>query len=458
MENDSNDPAYCASIASTTNQQHFHFDTLNLPSEGPVLDLPTKPVEAAPGSKNLSSGSTWKNAVGSTLASLTIVLILLTAVRFFLPPLLETSRYSWYRGQLRAEHEAAGERLKNISLNGLSEVSAMVSQRVTPSVVHIDVRQKNAGWTLSNDQVSESSKLDRQFVLGQGSGVVVDASGFLLTNYHVVENADLIEVYLGDRRRLRATLIGSDRATDLAVLKVDANDLIPIEWGDSEQLTVGTPVWAVGSPFGLSGSITFGIISSKHRVDLSGTRYGDGKVLTPRYGDLLQSDVAVNPGNSGGPLVDASGSLVGINTAILGEDYRGVSFSIPSRVVRRCYEQILKYGEVNRGWLGVELQMVADKSLVTPNATLNIESDSDELPRTGALVLRFAGNNNSPALRAGIRIGDRIVEFNGVQIQDADELIRTIGETDSGSPIPFKVIRDGETIALKVKLGVRPPE
>ena len=147
------------------------------------------------------------------------------------------------------------------------------------------------------------------------------------------------------------------KQTDLAVLKVDADELIPIEWGDSDRCRVGSPVWAVGSPFGLDQTVTFGILSGKHRMVEDSTHYQD----------FMQSDVAVNPGNSGGPLVDARGSLVGINTAIVGESYQGVSFAVPSNVAKQVYERLKEIGRVDRGWLGVRLSEVEDENLIGGN-------------------------------------------------------------------------------------------
>ena len=428
-------------------------------------------AQVAEARERRESRAAWRAAATSTYTSLLAVTVLLALVRMMLPPLLESSRYSWYRGQLRAQHDHAVERLnqvklggdptrQNSSLFGLTEVSSLVSNRVNPSVVHIDVQQTIPAHA-EMAALIDSDQMMRQFGVGQGSGVIVDEEGYILTNNHVLEDAQRVEVYLSDRRRLPAKVVGSDPATDLAVLKVEADGLIPITWGDSETLSVGSPVWAVGSPFGLSGSITFGIISSKHRIDLSGTRYQVSDVLSPRYGDLLQSDVAVNPGNSGGPLVDELGTMVGINTAILGETYRGVSFAIPSRVAKRCYEQIRANGRVERGWLGVELQMAARDEMFRPRPASQTSGESAEggtASERGALVLRFAQGNESPAAKAGIRIGDRIVEFGGRAIEDADHLIRVIGESDVGVPVPLSVLRDGEPVSLEVVLGRRPDE
>ncbi len=329
-----------------------------------------------------------------------------------------------------------------------------------PCVVHVDVRQRGGASNRSLEDLLGNDELAKRFFVGQGSGVIVDESGYILTNHHVLEDAEAVEVQLSDRQRVRAEIVGSDPATDLAVLKIDAPGLLAIEWGDSDQLTVGSSVWAVGSPFGLSGSITFGIVSSKHRVDLTGTRYDVSNIVTPRYGDLLQSDVAVNPGNSGGPLVNYRGELVGINTAILGESYRGVSFSIPSRVAKRCYEQIREKGAVERGWLGVELQLASNNNTMASELMAKEVSEGNAKakpsPLPGAVVVRFAEGNASPALKAGLQVGDRIIEFNGRKVSDSDELIRLIGETDSGAKIPFKIIRGDKQIELTVTLGKRP--
>ena len=161
---------------------------------------------------------------------------------------------------------------------------------------------------------------------GQGSGFVVRDDGYILTNHHVIDSKGVIEVTLSDGRRMRADLIGFDSKTDLAVLKIDAGELMPVEWGDSERVDVGTPVWAVGSPFGLQQTVTFGIISGKHRVDFRATRDVENSRAGAPYRDLMQSDVALNPGNSGGPLVNAMGQVVGVNAAILGDTFRGISF------------------------------------------------------------------------------------------------------------------------------------
>ncbi len=255
-------------------------------------DLPSESVRS-----HANSGA--KSLLLSTLTSLAVVVTLLAVLRILLPATLELSRYSWHRGQLRAEYEVAGDQLKQVSLEGLSSISQTVAKRVVPSVVHI---------TTSLAETPLKSVIGRRSMTGHGSGVIVDKSGLILTNSHVLDDGPVIHVYLADERYCLAELVGSDPLTDLAVLKIKAEDLLPIAWGNSDVAQVGSPVWAVGSPFGLTGSITFGIVSSKHRLDLSGTQYDDSSAMrsgrdrkrgpTARYSDLMQTDVAVNPGNS----------------------------------------------------------------------------------------------------------------------------------------------------------------
>jgi serine protease Do len=373
----------------------------------------------------------------STTFSLLGVLILLVCLRYLLPPMLESSRYSWHRGQLRAEYELAGAQLENVSWEGLSQVSQTVARRVHPSVVHIQLSMKNEDSETTSRWNPDMKSF--RMTSGQGSGIIVSEDGYVLTNQHVLESDTEIQVYLADNRVLPAKVVGLDRTTDLALLKVDAQDLLPITWGDSDDLDVGSPVWAVGSPFGLAGSVSFGILSGKHRLDLNANpQYrGSRERITSRYSDLMQSDVAVNPGNSGGPLVNARGELIGINTAIVGESYRGVSFSIPSRIARKVLDQFIAHGRVRRGWVGVELAMEI------------VPEGEDTKPR---VVVRVVVPD-SPAERAAIYPGDRITEFNGQPVVDVQQLIESIRTSPADSVIQFKIERDGEELAIDLTLG-----
>ncbi len=380
----------------------------------------------------------------STLLSLAVVLVLLVAVRLIVPSLVESVRYAWYRGQLRAEYEMSGQRLQAVKLDSLADVSHLVSKRIGPSVVHIRMLQSSEQQSRLRGPLSRLQHPNQMFE-GQGSGFVVDSDGYILTNDHVIDDVGQIEVTLSDGRRLDAYVVGSDPPTDLALLKVDAKGLMPIDWGDSEKVVVGSPVWALGSPFGLQQSVTFGIISGKHRVDLRGTRYEDDGKTNAAYGDLMQSDVALNPGNSGGPLANASGEVVGVNAAILGEHYRGISFSIPSKVARRVAEQLIKVGQVQRGWLGVRLvDLSADQRY-----------DDEGNARPGVTIAGFDKSQPSPAEVAGMKIGDVIVTYDGQEVMGQTELRRMIAETDVGRQVSIEVLREDSRILLDVTLGKR---
>jgi len=255
----------------------------------------------------------------------------LLLLRFFVPYFAEQISYAITYGRQRAEVEIAAEGQQNLPLRQLSKAFELVSNRVGPSVVHINVVSNEQ---LPDDEAASIFGSARQ-TQGQGSGVIIDEAGYIVTNNHVVRGARQIEVTLDDGRQFRATIIGTDAPTDLAVLKVNADNLIAAEWGDSDKLEVGALVWALGSPFGLQRSTTFGILSAKNRE--------------PGHRDFLQTDAAVNPGNSGGPLVDARGRLVGINTAIVGQTYQGISFAIPSSIAQRIYQRLKSEGRVGRG-------------------------------------------------------------------------------------------------------------
>ena len=373
------------------------------------------------------------DSLTQTLTVLATVSLMLLSARYIVPSIVEELRFAWHRGELRAEYQSGRDGLKNVSLDTLSDAYQMVTSAVGPSVAHIDVER---------DLSDEERSFSRQLFGGgmtptdQGSGVVVDQDGYVLTNRHVILGGEVITVTLSDGRQLPASIVGSDALTDLALLKIEASDLLPIPWGDSDLCKVGAPVWAVGSPFGLDRTITFGILSGKHRMVRASTQYQD----------FMQSDVAVNPGNSGGPLVNARGRLIGINTAIVGDTYRGVSFSIPSNVAKQVYQQLRANGRVQRGWLGVKL----DDIEYDPNA------NEDPLLR-GALV-DYLTDPQSPAAMAGMKAGDRIRKVNGKRIQDRAHLMREIGSTLVGSAVQIVVERSGTELELSVVLGARPNE
>ena len=359
--------------------------------------------------------------------------VMLVAARFVIPRIVEEIRYSWHRGELRAEYESGTEGLRNVSLDALSEAYEMVTAAVGPSVVHIDIQRRP-----NIEEASMAHMLSNHLspATDQGSGVIVDSDGYVLTNRHVIADGEDITVSLSDGRRVPGMVIGTDELTDLAVIKIDAPRLMPITWGDSDRCKVGSPVWAVGSPFGLDRTVTFGILSGKHRKVRASTQYQD----------FMQSDVAVNPGNSGGPLVDVRGTLIGINTAIVGDTYQGVSFSIPSKVARQVYERLRDTGHVERGWLGVALAEVADDQHIGDN------------PRVRGAMVTGLTNQYSPAARAGLELGDLILAVDDTPVRDMGHLMRLIGAAMAGSKVELDVVRGGASLEITVVLGSRPQQ
>jgi serine protease Do len=362
-------------------------------------------------------------------------LAVLLAISYLVPYIAENTQYAITRGRQRAEHDFAREHLGGSSLQELSRAYQMVSQSVGPSVVHINT-QAGPSDLFRLSTRGRSSMLAE----GQGSGFVVDASGYIVTNNHVVSGAQNITVSLADGRRVPAELVGADRGTDLAVLKIKADKLTPVVWGDSDDTQVGALVWAVGSPFGLERSITSGIVSAKHRSGMASPG-------SAQYQDYLQSDAAVNPGNSGGPLVNSQGHVIGVNTAIVGDVYQGISFSIPSNTVRYVFERIKAEGSVRRGWLGVELQPLTD----TQAAEIGLPDAN------GVYISGLYRQGDSPAEKAGILPGDVILRWNGTVVPRLDDLRRLVALTEIGSTASVVVYRDGQELLLEVIVGERPP-
>ena len=266
-----------------------------------------------------------------------------------------------------------------------------------------------------------------------GSGFVLWENGYILTNYHVVEGAGKIIVRLLDRRELPAQLVGVDRSTDLALLKIDAKGLQAVRIGDSQKLRPGQWVFAIGSPFSFDFSVTAGIVSAKGR-----------SLHTEQYVPFIQTDVAINPGNSGGPLFNLEGEVVGINSQIYSQSgsFQGVSFSIPIDIASRVAVQLRDKGRVTRGWLGVVVQEV-DGDLAQ---SFNMERAE------GALISRIMPN--SPAQESGLKPGDVIVSFNGEPLPISGSLPPLVGRADPGQVLPLEVIRGGERLKFQIEVGV----
>ncbi len=270
-----------------------------------------------------------------------------------------------------------------------------------------------------------------------GSGFIISADGYVLTNHHVVKDADEIIIKLSDRRELEAKLVGSDPRSDVALLKIDAKNLPVVSIGSADQLKVGEWVLAIGSPFGFDQSVTAGIVSAKGR-----SLPGDN------YVPFIQTDVAINPGNSGGPLFNMNGEVVGMNSQIYSRTggYMGLSFAIPINVVMNVVDQLKKTGKVQRGWLGVQIQDVTRELA---------ESFGMKRPH-GALVARVLPN--SPAKAAGIQVGDIIVTFDDKKIEVSAELPPIVGMTPLKKDVRMRIIRQGDLKTIKVKVGLLPEQ
>ena len=269
-----------------------------------------------------------------------------------------------------------------------------------------------------------------------GSGVIVSANGYILTNHHVVEAADEVEIALLDGRKAKAKLIGSDPETDLAVLKTDLKDLPVITFGQSQQVKIGDVVLAVGNPFGVGQSVTMGIVSA-----LSRSRVGINT-----FEDFIQTDAAINPGNSGGALTDTSGNLIGINTAIYSRSggSLGIGFAIPVHIAKQIMEQIVQTGGVTRGWLGVSMQDMTQELA---------ESFGLEEP-SGALIASVL--KDGPADKAGIRAGDILVAIAGKALKNSSEMLNVVAALAPGETVTVTVIRNKQEKSIPIKVGVRP--
>jgi serine protease Do len=336
-------------------------------------------------------------------------------------------------------------------LSKTSQAMAEIAAAVKPAVVNISSTRtiKTQGVPspffsdpffrrFFGDEFGNSNRPSERKQASLGSGVIVDRDGYVLTNNHVIKDADEIRVRLSDKREFKGKVVGADPKTDLAVVKIDSDHLPTIKWGDSDRLKVGETVIAIGNPFGLSQTVTSGIVSATGRANVG----------IADYEDFIQTDAPINPGNSGGALVNVRGELVGINTAIFSTSggYQGIGFAIPTSMAKVVMDSLVHKGKVIRGWLGVSVQPV------TPDLAQQFGLKEEK----GVLVGDVT--ENSPAEKSGLQRGDVIVEYEGKEVNDPPTLRNLVSSTPPDKEIVMKLLRDGKTKTLKVTITELPAE
>jgi serine protease Do len=328
---------------------------------------------------------------------------------------------------------------------------ADLAERVLPAVVNISVTGERSAQippelrgTPYERFFRDQLRGGRQIIRGAGSGFVIDPSGFVVTNNHVIGNATRVTVSLQDGTEFPARVVGSDDLTDLALLRIEARRPLPaLTWGSSGALRVGQWVLAAGNPFGLGGSVTSGIVSAR------GREIGAGP-----FDDFIQTDAAINPGNSGGPVFNMAGEVVGISTAIFSPSgaNAGIGFATPSDLARGVIEQIQRGGRVERGWLGVSVQdLGADEA---GGAGASVPTPRGGRRRGGVLVAGV--ERNSPAAKAGMRQGDVVVAINGERVETSRALVRNVAAIEPGQTVRLTVLRNGREEEMRVQVGRRP--
>ena len=271
---------------------------------------------------------------------------------------------------------------------------------------------------------------------GLGSGVIVSQDGYIVTNFHVVKDADEIKVTLSDKREFKGRVIGSDPKTEISIVKIEAIGLPTVTWGDSDKLEVGEIVLAVGSPYGLNQTVTMGIVSA----------IGRANVGIADYEDFIQTDAAINPGNSGGALVNVKGELIGINTAIYSTSggYQGIGFAIPSNMIKSIMDSLVKKGKVVRGWLGVSIQKI----------TAELSKQFSNKDESGVLISDTT--ENGPADKAGIKRGDIIIEYDARKVEEPYQIRNMVANNTPGDEHIIKVMREGKPLTFTVVIGELP--
>jgi serine protease Do len=359
-----------------------------------------------------------------------------------------SSRVSTASGEETPKAHARDTELPDV--DALSRAFASVAETLKPAVVNVFTEQKAGDLQALHpptggpfDEFFERYFREQpdQRRRSLGSGVIIDQRGYVVTNNHVVENADDIEIQFSDERRFKAAVIGTDPATDLAVLKIktDTDETFHhVDFGDSDALVVGEWVLAMGNPFGFGHTVTAGIVSAKGRVIGQGT-----------YDDFVQTDAAINPGNSGGPLVNMKGQVIGINSNIISNSggSMGIGFAIPSNMTRKIYDQLVSEGTVTRGWLGVQIQ----------NLSAELARSFGLEGKRGALISDVLGED-SPASKAGLKAGDIIVELNGVPVDSNTHLVHLVADIHPGETVNLKYYRDGKLASTKITVAKRTVE
>jgi serine protease Do len=314
--------------------------------------------------------------------------------------------------------------------------------RLSPAVVNITIRQKQSLPEKFRNLPEDSPLREffddeegegRAMTSALGSGFVIDPSGVIVTNNHVIDGADEISVVFADGETLDATLLGHDENTDLAVLKVDSSHPLPsVHFGNSDDLRVGDWVVAIGNPFGLGGSVTSGIVSALHRA-----------IYTRGYTDFIQTDAAINKGNSGGPLFDMQGHVIGINTAIISPsgDTVGIGFALPSSTAKAVVDDLIHFGEVHRGWLGVRVLPL----------TRDLAHALQAPPDAGVAIANVMVHG--PAQEGGLRVGDVVTSYDGMPVGEMRDLLRRIAETRARKRVEVEILRQGKPVALWLTVG-----
>ncbi|HWH38247.1 MAG TPA: trypsin-like peptidase domain-containing protein [Usitatibacter sp.] len=369
--------------------------------------------------------------------------VTVTLAALFVVSLVKPEWLAWRSRVIEVRESVPAATAQAVSANTLALSFSEAARKAVPSVVNISAtRQVRRRNPLLDDPAfqrffGERFNLPPETQLSLGSGVIVSREGYILTNDHVVEGVSDIQVTLSDGRTVIGKIVGSDPDTDLAVVRVAAQGLMPITFGSSETAKVGDVVLAIGDPFSVGQTVTMGIISAVGREIGSANPFGS----------FIQTDAAINPGNSGGALVDTNGNLIGVNTLIFSRSggYQGIGFAIPVSLAKKIMEQIIETGAVTRGWFGV------DVAPVTGELAESLGLKDSRGPIVGGI------ERGSPAEKSGIKLGDVIVAVDGKPTPDVPTALNLIAEMQPGKTVPVNVVRRGQQLTLEVVVGKRRP-